>query len=468
MKWPIGIISTSPRINPSAVLVVPEQLKKSFVSRLSAFSDRVVRQRTELAWVMVGQVLTFLGGFAGIKLLTNAMGSEGYGRLALGMTLAGLLNMFIYGPMGQVVSRYFSIYRERGDLDVYFFVLKKAHIAAAALLILCTVAAGVLVRRWWGVDWALLVVAALLFGMVGGVNSSFLALQTAIRQRKIVALHQAADTWARPVLAIFGLWVLGNGAPSAFVGFMAGTLLIVLSQGVCVWRSPRIRGHWQAPHERAIPWQPASREYFAYASPFILFAGFAATSMYADRWVLQGLFGESEVGIYTALYQIGSAPVTFLMGLISQLAVPIIFERAGAMTQAAQAQSSSQLLRQVVIVSAILLVPIVTAAYFFGEPLVRILTNTAFSKSSDALWIIVSGIALFNIGQLLSIKGQNYGRPAVYLFPKAAQALSFLLLMYLLAGSHGLIGVAMALSGSSLLYLLMVVSANRRLTMVVR
>lgn len=445
------------------MLVVSEQLKKSFVSRLRALIDRVARKRTELAWVIAGQVLTFLGGFAGIKLLTNTMGSEGYGRLALGMTIAGLLNMFIYGPIGQVVSRYFSVYRERGGLDIYFFVLKKAHIVAGALLILCTVVAGVLVRRWFGMDWALLVVAALLFGIVGGVNSSFLALQSAIRQRKIVALHQAADTWARPVLAILGLWVLGNSAPSAFVGFIAGTLLITLSQGVFALRSPQIREHWHVKHEKAIQWQPASREYFSYASPFMLFAGFAAISMYADRWVLQGLFGESEVGIYTALYQIGNAPVTFLIGLISQFVVPIIFERAGAMTKIAQSEGSSKLLYQVVIVSAILLVPIVAAAYFFGEPLVRILTSAAFSKSSEALWVIVCGIALFNIGQLLVIRGLNHSRPEIYLSAKILQASSFVLLAYLLAKEFRLMGVAIALCVSSFLYLSSVVIANRRL-----
>lgn len=427
---------------------------------------RIHRLRHELAWVLAGQLLAFLGGFAGVKLLTNAMGSEGYGRLALGMTIAGLLNMFIYGPIGQVVSRYFSVYRERGDLDVYFFVLKKVHVIAGALLILVTVAAGATVGWWFGLDWALLVVTALLFGIVGGVNSSFLALQGAIRQRKIVALHQAADTWARPVLAVSGLWWLGNSAPSAFVGFIAGTFLVTLSQGVFALRSPQILGHWRPGDPGDIQWQSASREYFAYASSITVFAGFAAISMYADRWVLQGLFGESEVGIYAALYQIGSAPVTLLMGLISQFFVPIIFDRAGSMTKNAQAESSSRLLNQVVIVSAILLVPIVMTAYFFSEPVVRVLTNAEFSKHSEVLWVIVSGIALFNIGQLLSIKGLNFGRPEIYFLPKAAQALMFLLLMYLLANRYGLVGVAMALSGSSFLYILTVLGANRRLVMV--
>lgn len=432
---------------------------------MKSIIDKVFLLRHELAWVVVGQILAFLGGFAGIKLLTNAMGTAEYGRLAIGMTVAGFLNMFVYGPIGQVISRYFSVYKERGELDIYFLVLKKAHITVGALLVIGTLVAGVVVRWWFGMDWALLVVTALLFGIIAGINTSFLALQSAIRQRKIVALHQAADTWARPILAIFGLWFLGTNAPSAFVGFIAGTLLVTLSQGIFALKCPQIQQHWHVDINKHIQWQPVSREYFSYASPFILFSGFAAISMYADRWVLQGLFGESEVGIYTALYQIGNAPVALLMGLISQFVIPIIFERAGAMKNKAQVENSSKLLYQMVVISIMFLIPIVMAAFFFAEPLVRILTNVAFSKSAEVLWIIVCGIAIFNVGQLLVVKGLNHNRPEIYIFPKILQACSFVLLAYYLAKEFRLMGVAVALCVSSVLYLSSVVFANRHLAL---
>lgn len=425
---------------------------------------RMFRLRHELAWVTVGQGLAFLGGFAGIKLLTNAMGSEGYGRLALGMTIAGLLNMFIYGPIGQVVSRYFSVYRERGTLDAYFVILKRAHVCVGVVLILGAALAGSLVWWWLGIDWALLVVAACLFGIVGGINSSFLALQSAIRQRKIVALHQAADTWARPSLAVVGLWVLGNAAPSALVGFIAGTLLVTLSQASFATRSPQIRGHFVARAAKPDPGSAATKELFAYASSFMTFAGLAAISMYADRWVLQGLYGEQQVGIYTALYQIANAPITLMFGLIGQFMVPIIFERAGTMTQRTQAENSSRLLNRVVTGAAIMLILTVIATYFVSGPVVHALTNAAFSNSAGILWILVAGTGLFNLGQLLVIKGLNFNRPNIYLTPKVVQAASFVLLAYLWANDYGLVGVATALAVSSLLYVVMVALVNSRLT----
>lgn len=82
--------------------------------------NQLYHVRHEMIWVVVGQILAFLGAFAGIKILTNVMRPEGYGQLALGMTIAGLLNMFIYGPIGQVVGRFFSVCREKNELSVFF------------------------------------------------------------------------------------------------------------------------------------------------------------------------------------------------------------------------------------------------------------------------------------------------------------------------------------------------------------
>jgi O-antigen/teichoic acid export membrane protein len=412
---------------------------------------------------MFGQVLTFLGGFASIKILTSSLGPRGYGELALGLTIAGSLNMFVYGPIGQVVLRFFSVYQERKTLTIYFYLLKRIHLVSILVLLFVTAVSGALVYLKTGREWALLVIMASLFGIVSGVNGSLSSLQSAIRQRKIVALHQGIDAWLRPALAFVAIYLFRNSGYFALLGFLIGTLVITFSQYWYTLKNKNIRTHWAGDVQSQAIQKKSRREFMAYVSPFFFFSGFAAISMYADRWVLQGLFGENEVGIYTALYQIGNAPITFLFGLISQLVVPIIFERAGAMTKTVQAESSGKLLNQVVLLSIFLLVPIVMVSYYFGEPLVRILTNAAFSKYSEVLWMMVVGISLFNIGQLLVIKGLKFNRPEIYLFPKAVQAFSFLLLAYLLAKEFGLIGVVIALCGSSFLYLGMVTIVNRRL-----
>ena len=390
-------------------------------------------------------------------------GPEGYGQLALGITIAGLINMFVYGPFGQVVLRFFSVYRERGELNVYFYVLKKIHIASGLLLIGCVAVASAPIFWWFGADWAMLVLMTSLFGIVTGFYSSFLFLQGALRQRKMVALHQAAEAWLRPALGVAALMVFGCGTPIVFLGFIVGTLLVVLSQWAFSSRSEIIRRHWNAPAPENTIQNKATREFFAYAGPLSKFAVFSTISIYADRWMLQGLFGVNQVGIYVALYQIANAPVALLFNSATRLMEPIIFARAGTMTNTTQAITANRLLYKMIVVFSLLMVPIVIAAYSFGEPLVRILTSTAFSGYAGVLWIMTAGISMFYMGQLLTIKGMNFHRPGIYILPKAVQAGVFLVLIYFLARYFGLAGVAVSICISSLLYIVMVIVVNRRL-----
>jgi O-antigen/teichoic acid export membrane protein len=433
------------------------------IQRFQPLVYRILPLRHELAWVVFGQALAFLGGFAAIKILTNVMGPEGYGQLALGITIAGLINMFVYGPLGQVVLRFFSTYRERGELDVYFHVLKKTHVVSGLILAGGVAIASAPVFWWFGADWVVLVVLASFFGIVTGFYSSFLFLQGTLRQRKMVALHQAAEAWLRPALGVAAFYVFSRGAPPAFLGFIVGTLMVVLSQWVISLRSGIISRHWSAPIPEKVARHKATKEFLAYAGPLSKLAVFSAISIYADRWVLQGMFGENQVGIYVALYQIANAPIALLFNSVTRFMEPIIFARAGTMTSTMQAVTANRLLYKVIAAFSFLMIPIVIAAYYFAEPLVRTLTSAAFSGYAGVLWIMTVGIALLYIGQLLTTKGMNFHRPGIYILPKAVQAGVFLILIYFLAKYFGLAGVAVSICISSLLYIVMVIIVNQRL-----
>jgi O-antigen/teichoic acid export membrane protein len=113
----------------------------------------------------------------------------------------------------------------------------------------------------------------------------------------------------------------------------------------------------------------------------------------ADRWILQGMFGSGAVGVYAAIYQIAASPVNIFFTMVSQLVVPIVFERAGAMTNMSQAESSTKLMRQTVAASSLVALVIAVVALVFSEPLVRILTNASFAVNHGMLPVMVWGCA---------------------------------------------------------------------------
>lgn len=432
--------------------------------RLRELIEKGMKLRIELGWVVIGQLLGFVGSFIGIKVLTTVMGPEGYGELALGLTISGLFNMFLYGPLANVVARYFAVYRERGELPVYFGVLKKAHLVLASIILVLAVVIGLVLWPWLGMRWAIIGITASLYAVVAGINASYISLQSAIRQRQVVALHQGVDVWLRTGLSILLLYVIGTNGSSALLGYVLGTFLVTLSQALFARRNGDIASWRSGATGDPLRNQQCQKEFVSYASSFVGFAGFAAVSMYADRWVIQGAFGAHEVGIYSAIYQIAAAPVNLLFAMVNQLMVPIIFERAGSMANSVQVTESEGLIRQTILVSALMSLFVIAVSLLLGEPIIRILTSTRYSGHHGLLWLMVAGIAIFNVGQIFALRGISRNRPQLYLWPKGVQAVSFLGLAYFMAKLHGLTGVALALCLSSVVYLVAVVMTNRRLT----
>ncbi len=429
------------------------------MGKIKPLFDRVMQLRREMAWILVGQAIGFVGGFIGIKVLTNILGPAGYGQLALGLTIAGFFNLFIYGPIANVVSRFYSVCRERGTLSAYFAVLKKSHKVLAAALVALSLAAGAIGWILAGREWGLLIGISALFGVVSGINASYVALQSAIRDRKVVALHQGADVWIRIGLSILFLYLFHKSGYTALIGYLAGTLLVTISQNIFARRKSEIAGQWS---ESAFS-RESFTEFYRYAVPFVLWSGIAYVTIYGDRWILQALFGEKEVGIYSALYQIASSPINILFAMINQLVTPIIFERAGALTSLEQFQRSSYLLRQTVLIMTMIYAVLIVLTYLFSNVLVTLLTSRDFVAYHNILWIIALSLSIFNLGQLLTTKGLYCNKPRIYLLPKMIQTLSFVLCAFLLGNRYGIPGVAGGLCISSLVHLFLVILANSRL-----
>ncbi|MDD2734700.1 MAG: oligosaccharide flippase family protein [Desulfuromonadaceae bacterium] len=435
----------------------------SYIEKVQPLLNQFTKLKAELGWILLGQALGFVGGFIGIKVLTNLMGPNGYGQLALGLSIAGVLTTYVYGPIANVVARYFAVYRERSALAVYFTVLRRWHFRLAVGLSLLAVVIAGFAGIWVNLEWALLVLFSALFGISSGINSSYLSMQSAIRQRKIVALHQGFDVWLRIGISIALLWLFSNSGYVVLLGYLCGTLLITVSQHWFAMKNDDIRQYWHSESLKEELLNDGRREFVAYATPFVFFAGFAIVSLYADRWIIQVVGGASMVGVYAAIFQIASSPVNLLFSLINQLMVPIVFERAGAMSSQVQVRESAALLRQTVLASASASFLIITGAFFFSDPIMRIFTNRLYAASHNVLWIVVLGLVLYNIGQIFCLKGMYSNQPNVYFWPKGVQALTLLIFGYLFAWHYGLVGMAWALCFSSTLYVMAVLIVNNRL-----
>ncbi len=414
--------------------------------------------KAEVAWVLVGQAMVFAGGLIGVKLLTNAMPQEAYGELALGMSIAGLINMFLFGPLGQIILRYYSVSKDRGEQAAYYSLLRQLHVWSLIILAVGGVAIALAIDVIAGIGWAWLMAAAMVFGVVSGLLGSVQGLFTAARERRLAALSQSADVWLRYAMALLLLYLGGREGYWALVGYALGSLVILLFQIRHVRRM--ISGANGSDSVRADVLTRYRDEFWRFGAPFVAFAGLGAVSQYADRWLLQGLAGKVEVGVYAALYQIASAPIGLLAGIVTQLVVPVVFARAGALTQKVQIEHSRNLLNLTLLIVAGAFAIAVIVAVLWGEVIVTWLANPSFARHGNILWMLVLGLALFHLAQLMVAEGLSKNLSRRYFWPKLAQGLTLLVAGYVLVAAYGLWGMAVALLLSSLVYCALVMQVN--------
>ena len=422
---------------------------------------KLVRAQAELGWVILGQLAAVLGGFAAIKVLTNLLGPAAYGQLALGITIAGLIQMFVYGPIDQTVLRFVSVHRERGSLDVFFAVLKRVHRLAASLVIPATLFTAVAVYFLANGEWSRLVLSACLFGIASGFYGTVVSLQNAFRQRRVVTLHQGIDVWLRMCFAVIAVMIFGRTGSAALTGYFLAATVMAVSIVYFSLNLPALNENWDVSIQSKEAIGRTTRELVAYGKPFIYFAAFGIVSAYADRWIVYGALGEEAVGRYVAIYQLANAPVVLVVGMMNQFVVPVIFDRAGAVATEAQTFQSTQLLYQVIAVLSVIMLFMVGAAYLFSESLVGLVTAPEFVAYHDLLWIVVLGVGTFQMAQMCTLKGFSHNKTGGYVIPKLLQAGALILLLLLLTNAMGIIGVAWALFGSSLVYLGAVLWVNR-------
>lgn len=430
--------------------------------KLRPIIEKIKNSRGELFWVLLGQGLAFLGGFGGIKLLTNTISIESYGELSLGISIAGILNLFLYGPLANSMMRFFSVYRERNQSQLYFLTIKSIHRTYLKLVLFLGLVAFAGVSFYRDFSWGLWIAASILFGVTSGINGSLFAFFGAARRRKIAALHQAFDTCARPVFAIIVVKFLFDKGSIALLGYFIASAMILTSQMFYFKKQEMEAVVSDALTPGEIEQKESVKEFWRYSNAFIYIGIFGTLTSYADRWMLQYFMGQKYVGIYAVISQISIAPITVIGGMISQFVVPIIFERAGTMTTELQVTNSQSLLRKTGFFYSFVVGLIIVATYLFGHQIITFISNHEVAEYYSALWIL--GLSQFELGlaELLAVTGFNKNKPHIYIVPKILQAVSFMIAGFILIKGFGIIGAASANAIANFIYLLYVIYINKK------
>ncbi|WP_442507021.1 lipopolysaccharide biosynthesis protein [Novipirellula sp. SH528] len=379
---------------------------KARLRRLSNIQARIRPYLKESSWILIGQIASFTGLLTLVRVLTERMDPTEYGTLALGLTVAALINQVVMSGVIPGVARYYSIASEQQDLGGYLGGVANLLKCATAVVGLIGV---ILVAGLWISGFSHLiaiVLAALVLSVFQGCYSSLNGLQNAARQRSIVAFHNGAEAWLKILSVVVVAKFIGISSTNVILAYSFVSLIVTLSQ-LRLLRRTIPSSH---PVETVGPsW---TRQMATYSLPFATWGIFTWGQQVSDRWALEFFGASGDVGKYALLYQLGFGPILVITGLSMAFFGPILYERSGDASDAVRNSDVHRLGWKLAVLATTVTLFIFVATFVFHEFLFRILAAAEYREISYMLpWVVLAG-GLYSTSQMLALKLMSEMRSA--------------------------------------------------------
>lgn len=278
----------------------------------------------EGAWVAGGQIVSAIAALVSIRIMTELLTPGEFGRLALLAGVAALALGLSATPRLQALLRYYADWTRAGRGDVLrrtgARLIGRLVAVAACVIVAGWIIAGPVFDEIWFTGF---LVAALL--VVDSLRSFEVSLFNAARRQHVVALVTASDAMTRPLMAIAAVMIFGASAEAALGGYLIGSALVVLVMRL----TTRLEGTGLTEADRSLAAGRASETDLAaairrYALPLSPLAIFGWLSGMGDRYVIGGMLGLEQAGLYAAAYGIASRPFLMLAGIVELTMRPVL------------------------------------------------------------------------------------------------------------------------------------------------
>lgn len=404
------------------------------------------RLAKEGSWIIIGQIAAVLGSLVLVRVLTEYLDPTQYGQLALGLTVAGLVNQVVMGGVIAGIGRFYSIAAEIKDSPGYLHASRQlmGHATVVVVLIALALITGLLYFGYS--DWIGLTVAALGFSILSGYNASLSGIQNAARQRATVAFHGGLDAWLKILLAVGAMLWLGQSSTAVVMGYAMSSLLTTGSQFFFLRRLIPSQGAKRLATEN---W---TQQMWAYARPFSAWGVFTWAQQASDRWALQRFASTEDVGLYAVVFQLGYTPIGLVTGIAMSFLGPILYQRSGYATDPVR-NASVHRMAWYIAVGGLAVTLLATGITFFMHELVfRLLVAERYAVVSYLLpWVVMAG-GLFAAGQMLALKLMSEMKSAAMTITKMVTAVLGIGLNIYGAAKFGSVGVVAALVAFSGIY----------------
>lgn len=414
------------------------------------------RLAKEGSWIIAGQLAAVVGALTLVRVLTEHLTPEQYGQLALGLTVAGLVNQTVTGGITTAAGRFYSIAAERQDIATYLLHCRRlmGYATAAVVAIGALLIGGLLAFAHTG--WVALAAAALALAIFNSYSTALNSIQNAARQRAAAAIHGGLDAWLKIAFAVLAIIWLGSSSASVVLGYVLSSSLICGSQFLFLRRS---LGRQTPGAEPETDWLA---KMWAYAWPFSIWGLFSWAQQVSDRWALQTFGSTEDVGLYAVVFQLGYSPIGLVAGMVVTFLGPILYQRSGNATDGLRNESVHRLAWRITGVALATTLLGFFAALVLHGWMFDLLVASRYRAASPMLpWMVLAG-GIFAAGQMLALKLLAEMRSAAMTVAKIATAILGILLNLYGAAHFGAEGVVAALIACSVVYFIWMAWLARR------
>lgn len=404
------------------------------------------RLAKEGSWIIIGQITSVIGALVLVRVLTDHLLPSQYGQLALGLTVAGLINQVLMGGLNNGISRFYTIAAEKGCISDYLCASFKLMLYATMILVIISLV--FIIGLLWldYTPWIGFAFVALVFSVITSYNATLSGIQNAARQRAVVAFHGSLDAWLKILLVLGLILWLGNSPTAVVIGYALSSLLVTCSQLIFLRRLNPMRTGTRAHSSLWV------RQIWSFSWPFSAWGIFTWAQQSSDRWALEAFTNTHEVGLYSVLFQLGFTPIAMMTGLMVAFVGPIVFQQAGDATDAVRSSTVHRYVWSITFIS----LSVTLLGFIFTLVLHRwifsLLVGADYQPVSYLLpWLVLAG-GMFAAGQIISLKQLSDMKPKALMPVKIVTALLGVILNVYFASVAGLVGIVIALVAFSAIY----------------
>jgi O-antigen/teichoic acid export membrane protein len=418
----------------------------------------------ELSWLAGGQLATLLLSIISIK-LTTSIGPNEYGKVTLAASVGGAFMLAFFGPLEQGYVRYYFDYAGQSRMrSLFCSTLLRVLAFCLTVLLLLSGAAVLGLHKLYQLDPLFTAAAALMiaFALLAVPLNGML---NAMRLRRETAIIQVVERVLIIVLLFVLLARFASDATTVMLAIGVATSLAGIARLLQYSRTIRtdagevITGN--AVETGATRLQ-IYRSIARYSTPFVLWGLMGWLQSNSERWVINGMLTQAEVGRYGLTVNIINSSAVVLFTIMSQFITPIIFNRF-PVNQGGDISRGMDLIRLYGWATLLLFMGIAVGLFFVGETVIHLLSSKAFVVDSILLFLLTMGLGVFYVGQTFTTVGLALKQPNVYMSAKIVTGLLSVVLYLVGCYWAGVLGVVCAIGIANVLYLVLVLRTNRAL-----